>query len=102
MADDPNNRDSDRPERPRVEPEILPPDRHQGRDWPPSYGSSQSYGTYRVHVTRIGPFGFALMLLVIGLLGAVFLLALIGTALIWIPLVAALVVIALIARLFRR
>ncbi len=53
-------------------------------------------------MTRIGPFGFALMMLIAGLLGAVFLLALIGTALIWIPLVAALVLAAFISRLFRR
>lgn len=94
--------DPDQPERPRVEPEILPPDRHQGRDWPPPYGASRSYGTHRLYVTQIGPFGFALLMLVVGLLMAVLLLALIGTALIWLPLIAGLLLIAFISRLFRR
>ncbi len=107
MADDPNQRDSDRPEQPRVEPEILPPEHGERQSWPPSHGYSQSqysqsHGAYRLYVTRIGPFGFALMMLIAGLLGAVFLLALIGTALIWIPLVVALVLAAFISRLFRR
>ncbi len=101
MAHDPNQ-----PEQPRVEPEIIPPDRHQGRaedqSWPPSYDYSQSYGTHRVYVTRIGPFGFALVMLIVGLLSAVLLLALIGTALIWLPLVAGLVLIAFISRFLRR
>jgi hypothetical protein len=92
---------SDRPERPRVEPEIIPPDR-SGRtggrrpDWPPPYG------TQRVYIGRIGPFGFALLMLVVGLLGAVMLLILIGAALIWLPVVAILVVAAAVAGLLRR
>ena len=97
----------DQPERPRAEPEIIPPDRSGGpgrRDpaWPPPDGFTPAYGTQRVYVGRIGPFGFALLLLVIGFLAAVMLLILIGTALLWIPLVAVLVVAAVISRLFRR
>ena len=97
--------DRNEPERPRVEPEILPPDRGQGlgqgRGWPPPpYGQARAGGT-RLYVTRIGPFGVALMTLAIGLLAAVFLLLLIGTALIWLPVVAALIVIAVIARVVR-
>jgi hypothetical protein len=41
-------------------------------------------------------------MLVIGLFAGVFLLALIGAALIWIPVVAVLVVIAAISGIFRR
>jgi len=41
-------------------------------------------------------------MLAVGLLAAVFLLVLIGTALIWIPVVAALVVVAAIFRFFSR
>ena len=96
--------DRNEPERPRVEPEILPPDRGQGlaqgQSWPPPHGYARAGGT-RLYVTRIGPFGFALMTLAIGLLAAVFLLLLIGTALIWLPVVAALIVIAVIARVVR-
>ena len=64
-------------------------------------GFRPAYGTQRVYIGRIGPFGFALLLLVIGFLAAVMLLILIGTALLWIPLVAVLVIAAVISRLFR-
>ena len=98
---------SDQPERPRAEPEIIPPDRSGGpgrRDpaWSAPDGFPPAYGTQRVYVGRIGPFGFALLLLVVGFLAAVMLLILIGTALLWIPLVAVLVIAAVISRLFRR
>ena len=94
---------SNEPERPRVEPEILPPDRSGrntgGDGWPPrGYGT----GPQRIFVTRIGPFGFALAMLVIGLFAAVLLLLLIGTALIWLPLVAAILIVGAVAGLLRR
>jgi hypothetical protein len=93
---------SNEPERPRAEPEILPPDRSgRNQGWPP-YGSAQGTGTHRVFVTRIGPFGFALAMLVVGLFAAALLLLLIGTALIWLPFVAAIVILGALAGLFRR
>jgi hypothetical protein len=98
----------DEPERPRVEPEILPPDRGggphgRGPAWPPPpYGSSQTRSAHRFYVTRLSPLGLALLMLAVGLLAAVFLLILIGTALIWIPVLAVLVVIAAIFRFFGR
>jgi len=96
MAENP-----DQPERPRAEPEIISPSR--GRpDWPPSHGYTRTYGTQRIYVGRIGPFGFVLIMLIAGLLAAMLLLLLIGTALIWIPVVAVLVVVAAIFRLFGR
>ena len=99
---------SDEPERPRAEPEIIPPDRRRPQDWPPQNRDwpprdfSGMHGMHRVYVGRIGPFGFALMMLVAGLLAAVLLLLLIGTALIWIPVMAAVIVIAAISGLLRR
>jgi len=93
---------SDEPERPRREPEIIPPDRGRGPNWPPPHGFTQMRGTHRLYVGRIGPFGFALLMLAIGLFAAVFLLVLIGAALIWIPIVAALAVIAAVFGRFRR
>jgi hypothetical protein len=89
---------SNQPERPRSEPEIIPP----GQSGGPRYGYAQDYGTHRVYVTRMGPFGFALMMLVIGLFAAVMLLALIGAAFIWIPVVAVFVIAAAISGLWRR
>ena len=98
--------DGNEPERPRVEPEIIPPSRFGTRDrgqgWPPPNGFTQMRGTHRVYVSRIGPFGFALIMLIAGLFAAVLLLILIGAALIWIPVVAVLVVIAAVSGLIRR
>jgi len=105
MADNRAN-NANEPERPRAEPEIIPPN-HFGRsdrerDWPPAYGYTRMRGTHRVYVGRIGPFGFALIMLIAGFLAAVLLLILIGAALIWIPVVAVVLVIAAISGLFRR
>jgi hypothetical protein len=99
----PSNRDQ--PERPRREPEIIPPGNDRpGRDsrWPPSHGFNERRSTHRVYVSRIGPFGFALLLLMLALFGGVFVLALIGAALIWFPVLLVFAVIAAIAGLIRR
>jgi hypothetical protein len=100
---------SNEPERPRSEPEIIPPDRSgrgnpSGQGWPPPpYGYSQGAGgSHRIFVTRIGPLGFGLFMLVAGLFAAVLLLLLIGTALIWLPLVAALLIVGAVAGVLRR
>ena len=101
----PSNRDQ--PERPRREPEIIPPgDDWPNRDsrWPPNYGfnEGEGRGTHRVYVSRIGPLGFVLLLLMLALFGGVFLLALIGAALIWFPVLLVFAVLAAIAGLIRR
>lgn len=93
----------DEPEQPRFEPEIIPPDRDaRGRspDLPP-YGFRETRGTQRIYIRRIGPFGFVLMMLVVALLALAMLVVLIGTALIWIPVVVILVVAAALGRLLR-
>jgi len=92
------------PERPRAEPEIIPPDRTARRDrgGGPPYEYARTQSSHRIYVGRIGPFGFALIMLIAGLLAGLLLLALIGAALIWIPVVAVLVVIAAISGLLRR
>jgi predicted cobalt transporter CbtA len=99
--DMPSNRDQ--PERPRREPEIIPPGNDRpNRDsrWPPNDGFRR--GTHRIYVSRIGPLGFALLLLILALFGGVFLLLLIGAALIWFPVLLVLALIAAIAGLIRR
>jgi len=99
----PSNRDQ--PERPRHEPEIIPPGNGRpSRDshWPPNYGFDDRRSTHRIYVGRIGPLGFALLLLMIVLFGGIFLLALIGAALIWFPVLLVFAVIAAIAALIRR
>jgi len=102
--------DRDQPERPRREPEIIPPGKDwPGQDpqwppnsWPPNHGFDARRGTHRIYVGRIGPLGFALLVLMLALFGGIFLLALIGAALIWFPVLLVLVVIAAIAGLIRR
>jgi hypothetical protein len=59
-------------------------------------------GTYRIYVTRLGPFRLVLLTLGFGLLAAfVFVLA-IGAFLIWIPIVALLVTATIISALLRQ
>jgi len=99
-------KDSDRPERPRLEPEIIPPARgRRGSDWQqsvwPSHTSTAS-GTHRIYVARLGPFGMALLMLVIGIVIAVILLAVVGAILVWIPILALLLAAGVIYRLLRR
>ena len=99
----PSNRDQ--PERPRREPEIIPPGNDwPNRDsrWPPNYGFNEGRGTHRVYVSHIGPLGFVLLLLMLALFGGIFLLALIGAALIWFPVLLVFAVLAAIAGLIRR
>ncbi len=107
MVDDP-----DHPERPRVEPEIIPPDRSPRRpDWRQQAWRQQTWQpffstaadeTHRIHVARLGPLGVALLILIVGVIAAVILLALVGVVLIWIPAVALLVAVGALFRLFRR
>ncbi len=112
MVDDP-----DQPERPRVEPEIIPPDRNPRRPdwrqqawrrqawrrqtWQPFF-STAADETHRIYVARLGPLGVALLILIVGVIAAVILLALVGVILIWIPAVALLVAVGALFRLFRR
>ena len=99
----PSNRNH--PERPRSEPEIiLPGDDRPRRDapWPPNYGYNERRSTHRIYVGRIGPLGFALFMLIAALFGGVLLLALIGAALIWLPVLLVFAIIAAIAGLIRR
>lgn len=102
MAYDPN-----RPERPRAEPEIIPPDRDDGQaNWrrTPWRGSGFEHirGTQRVYVGRIGPFGIALLLLAIAAIVVIVTIAVLGAVLIWIPVLAAAIIFTALFRLFRR
>ena len=104
--------DADQPERPRVEPEIIPPDRNPRRPdwrqqawrrptWQPFF-STAADETHRIYVAKLGPLGVALLILLVGVIAAVILLALVGAVLIWIPAVALLVAVGALFRLFRR
>jgi hypothetical protein len=97
MADDRNQ-----PEQPRVEPEIIPPDR-SGRysPWSPR-GFTETRGTHRIYVTRMGPVGIALLLLAIAAVATIVMIAILGAVLIWIPIVAIVVIAGALLRLLRR
>ncbi len=98
--------DKDQPELPRVEPEIIPPDRDgRGSDWRRAawrpYGPNQAAGMHRVYFTRIGPFGVVLLTLALAILAAAFLLIFAGAILLWLPVVALLIVVGAIVRFLR-
>jgi hypothetical protein len=89
------------PEQPRVEPEIIPPDR-SGRysPWRP-YGFAETRGA-RIHVTRVGPFGIALLMLAIAAVVTIVMIAVLGAVLIWIPIVAVALIVGALLRVLRR
>jgi len=97
---------SNRPERPRLEPEIIPPARGRREPgwqydvWEP-YAPSAS-ATHRIYFAKSGPFGLAMLMLIIGFLAGVILLAVVGALLVWIPILALLVSAGVIYRLLRR
>jgi hypothetical protein len=96
---------SNQPERPRLEPEIIPPVRSrrdldwQNDVWAP-YASSAG-ATHRLYVARLGPLGLALLMLIVGIVIAVIMLAVVGAILIWIPVLALLLAAGVIFRLLR-
>ena len=63
---------SDRPERPRLEPEIIPPARGRREPgwqhdvWEPYAPSAGA--THRIYFAKSGPFGLAMLMLIIGFL----------------------------------
>jgi hypothetical protein len=95
---------NDKPDRPRVEPEIIPPDRvHEdetrraARLW-----SLHDAGRYhRIYVTRIGPFGIFLLALAGAALSILIFVFLVGAFLLWIPIVGLLVAAAILSTQLR-
>jgi hypothetical protein len=90
--------DIDRPHRPAVEPEIIPPGRARTFEWP----RDRVYATHRIYVSPLGPVGITLIFLALGVLAAILLFALIGAVLIWIPLLAGAVLAGAVVRMLRR
>src|SRR5271163_2578285 len=98
--------DSNHPERPRLEPEIIPPAKgRRGSDWQPvvwpPYASTAGT-TQRLYVARLGPVGLAFLMVLIGIVVAVITLAVVGAILIWIPILALLLGAGVVYRLLRR
>jgi hypothetical protein len=87
-------------EEPRAEPEILPPLRGEARG-EAMWQSADDHGTHRIYVARLGPFSMAMLLLAMALLAAILVILLIGTILIWIPVVAFVIAIAVVSAWWR-
>lgn len=90
MFDDRSHRpdDESRPERPRSEPEIIPPSHGRARGESRIWMSTGRYGgTHRIYIAQPGPFGIILALIVAGLVLAAIVLVLLGLVLFWIPVV---------------
>jgi Flp pilus assembly protein TadB len=92
------------PERPRVEPEIIPP----GQDARASREASGMWmrfedrgGTHRVFIARPGLASIIFGLLIIGLIAAVVFVVLAGIVLVWVPLLIAAIVLALLSGAIR-
>jgi hypothetical protein len=97
-----NERPVPGPERPRLEPEIIPPgDRDARARWDGSRLDFEGRGTQRIYVARLGPFGFAMVALVAALIAALALLVVVGAFVVLIPLAGALLAIAVFVGLVR-
>ncbi len=91
-------------EKPRAEPEIIPPDRGDRQSRSSAAGIRvflDGGGVRHIYVTRLGPLGMAVLALMVGILFAITLVLVLGAFLIWIPLVGLLVSAAIISSLLR-
>jgi hypothetical protein len=90
------------PEVPRLEPEIIPPERgraqayRSGGDW-----FFDQRATSRVYVSRIGPWSIMGIVLLIGLIAGATLAILLGTLLIAVPLIGIVIAAAMISNAMR-
>ena len=84
----------------QAEPEIIPP----GADWAGKsriWVSAGQHHTMRVRITRLGPAGIAVLMLMIGILGLAGLMLVIGLALVGLAAAGVLVVGAILFGLLR-
>ena len=87
-------------DRPKVEPEIIPPGDPRSRSGDARMWRS-SDGTQRVYVARVGPFGFAMVALLAALLAALVFLLVLGAFVIVIPLAGLLLAAAIVSSMLR-
>lgn len=91
MADDDDIASRDRVEKPRYEPEIIPPGRAGAKRRSHIWMSIDESGTHRFYLARPGPFTIFVALVLAGLVVAAIVLLLLGVVLIWIPAVVLIV-----------
>jgi len=88
------------PEKPRSEPEIIPPGRAEG-ETPRVQVFVGTHGTERVYAGKASPLGIILVTLIAGLLLAAILVLLLGAFLFLLPLAVLFVTGALVVGLVR-
>jgi hypothetical protein len=87
-------------EKPRVEPEIIPPGEADARrDGAPRWSASGA--THRVYVARIGPLGFFLIALALAAFATLVAVLMLGAFLLWIPIAGLLLAFAVVSGLWR-
>ena len=92
------------PERPRSEPEIIPPGADDGLRRGPGgvwMRFEERDGVHRIYIARPGLPSIVLGLLLLGLIVAAIFLVLAGIVLVWLPIVAGGIVLALLAGTIR-
>ena len=92
-----DDRPAESADRPRFEPEVIPPGDARAR-WDDTFGGRTRS---RVYVARIGPAGFFAAMLAIAFLAAVILVLLLGAFLIWIPIAGLLLAAAILSSWWR-
>jgi uncharacterized protein (DUF697 family) len=85
-------------ERPRAEPEIIPPGHPDGQSKRDDF---DLHGIQRIYVARLGPLDIILLGLLIGVIAALTLIVLLGVVLFWIPAAVLLVAAAMVANMLR-
>jgi hypothetical protein len=88
-----------RAEKPRAEPEIIPPGEPLRRTRFDPFAETQ-FGQ-RIYVARFGSFGFAMVALAIVAIVTLVLILLLGALLLWIPLFGLIVAAAILSRIWR-
>ncbi len=85
--------------RPRVEPEIIPPGHPDARRG--ARMSADGRSTQRIYVARVGPFGLAMAVLAVAIIAALALLLVLGAFVILVPLAGLVLAAAVIFSMFR-
>jgi hypothetical protein len=93
------NSSNPRPERPRVEPEIIPPGEPLRTPRTGEF-TDRPFGP-RIYVARFGTFGIIMVVLGVLAIATVILVLLLGALLIWIPVVGLIVAAAVLSRFLR-
>ena len=84
--------------RPQSEPEIIPPGKQPGSG---IWMSETVHGVHRIYIRRVGPFEIILWVIIIGAILTVSIGLLLGLFLIAIPIVVALIAIAVVSAVVR-